>query len=230
MLLKKETTTDLPVALFLFGFANRVFQSPPIKYGIEIAPLFLLRLCRGVEGDKLPPSITPLCRLFSSERIASSPLPHPSTFIQVSKNTETSKHDRLCAEQKGGKKNLMFQPGRQEFIPSILIMCTYRLLLPSLLICLSAFIIVHCFPAEVQSFSRNKSLPGWVSLICFILLFLLLCAELTQSPVWPWEEKKKYSDNTAYVRAHVLLFCLCIHFKSCRLQQPVTDHQWRWDN
>lgn len=28
-----------------------------------------------VEGDKLPPSITPLCRLFSSERITSSPTP-----------------------------------------------------------------------------------------------------------------------------------------------------------
>lgn len=147
MLPQKETTTDLPVALFLFGFANRVFQTPPpIKYRIEIAPLFLLRLCGGWgETNYLPPSLHyASCFPVSASQVP----PHPSTFIQVSKHTETSKHDILYAGQKGGKKT-MFQPGRHAFIPSILIMCTYRLLLPSLLLRLSAFIIVHCFPVEV---------------------------------------------------------------------------------
>lgn len=69
--------------------------APAIKYGIEIAPLFLLRQGVGVGGrgggDKLPPSITPLCSLFSSERITSF-TPHLRAFPQVHHGANIQKH------------------------------------------------------------------------------------------------------------------------------------------
>lgn len=111
----------------------------------------------------------------------------------------------------------MFQPGRHEFIPSILIMCTYRLLLPSLLLRLSAFIIVHCFRAETRTFSRYKFTRGLSELDLLHFVVFVVGTELPQSPVWPWGKKITAVTNAAYVYAHVLLFCVCIHFKSFHL-------------
>lgn len=98
----------------------------------------------------------------------------------------------------------MFQPGRHEFIPSILIRCTYRLLLPSLLVRLSAFIIIHCFPAEVQSFSRCKFTPGLSELdLLHFVVFVALNRAYTITCLALGE--KHFGYNTAYAYAHALL-------------------------
>lgn len=157
----------------------------------------------------------------SASQVPSPPSPptHPSTFIQVSKHRETSKHDRLYAEKRG-RKNLMFQPGRHEFIPSILIMCTYRLLLPSLLLRPSASIIVHCFPAENRSFSYYKFTPG-LSELDLLHFVVFVALHRAYAITFLALGEKNYSDNTAYVYAHVcahvFLFCVSIHFKSFHL-------------
>lgn len=77
---RKSQLTSLRLC-FCLDLWIEFFRRLAIKYGIEIAPLFLLRQRRGVwgGGSKPPPATTPLCSLFSSERITGFiPQTHPT--------------------------------------------------------------------------------------------------------------------------------------------------------
>lgn len=58
---------------------------------------------------------------------------------------------------------------------------------------------------------------AWISSFCCFFRFAQGLRNHLSGP----GGEKKYSDNTVYVyahvSAHVLLFCVCIHFKSCHL-------------
>lgn len=93
----QEAAADLPAALFLFGFLNRVFQGgPAIKYGIEIASLFLLRQV-GWTNCLLPSLHYAAC--FSSERITSFPL-----HLHAPAGPPPHQHDRLRAHTHGDEE------------------------------------------------------------------------------------------------------------------------------
>lgn len=86
---QQEVATDLPAALFLFGFENRVFQWPCRQIWNRNCPFISLEACRKVarEGSKLSPSVSPLCSLFSSECISScaSPMHRSLNHLNISK-------------------------------------------------------------------------------------------------------------------------------------------------
>lgn len=79
MLPLQEVTTDLPAALFLFGFVNRVFQEARHQIWNRNCSLISLEAEERCWGGKPPPATTPLCSLFSSERITGFiPQTHPT--------------------------------------------------------------------------------------------------------------------------------------------------------
>lgn len=174
----QEAVTDLPVALFLFGFANRVFSGgPTIKYGIEIAPLFLLR--QGVWGDYLPPSLHyASCFPVSASQVFPPSLHLRASVIQAHKN----KHDKLPTEQKLEKKQ-MLQAGKPEYIPSSLMTGTYSQLLPAFFVCIY-YSPVFC-STDAKLLPHFKFTPS-LTLFDVLLLFLLLfCTRLMQLLVGP---------------------------------------------
>lgn len=167
MLPQKETTTDLPMALFLFGFANRVFQSPPHQIWNRNCSLISLEAVQGGRGRQTT-SLYHSIMLPVFQWVHHKP-PPPLIPPLSSRSPSIKKQVNMtdCMQNKKGEKNLMFQPGRHEFIPSILIMCIYRLLLPSLILRLFVLIIVHCFPLENQSLSSVKFEAWFASFCCF---------------------------------------------------------------
>lgn len=132
MLPLQEAATDLPAALFLFGFVNRVFQGPCHQIWNRNCSLISLEAGWRCSEGKLPPSITPLCSLFSSERITS--FTHPLCLhLRASfqgrpwyKHTETYDHDMLYAhthvygEENGGGKTPKLQPRYYSYICSLM--------------------------------------------------------------------------------------------------------------
>lgn len=103
-------------------------------------------------------------------------------------------------------------------------MCTYRLLLPSLLLRLSAFIIVHCFPAEVRSFSRYKFTPGLSELdllhfVVFVALkraYAITCLALGE---------KHFRYNTASAHTRVTFLRVCTFTLNLATSLSLTDRQ-----
>lgn len=117
---------------FCLDLRIEFFGGPTIKYGIEIAPLFLLRQCEeGVEGNYLPPSLHyAACFPVSASQVLPPP-PHP---IPPPPSRSPSMQRQVNMSPPPPKKGERTdQTGKHKCIPTFLMMCTYRQLLAVLL-------------------------------------------------------------------------------------------------